>query len=85
MNGEERDKLIALEAETKVRWDNHAQRSEEIWTQIQGQIKAIFCKLDNLQCQAHAEKHKGHNKQIAWIWGLMLLILGCLVRAYLIK
>ena len=76
MNQEEHDKLIALEAETKVRWENHAKRSEDIWGQIQGQIKAIFTKIDNLQCQTHAEKHRGINKQIAWLWSLIVLILS---------
>ena len=82
MNQEEHDKLIALEAETKVRWDNHAIRSEEIWEQIQEQIKAIFCKLDGLQCQSHAEKHRGHNKQMACFWGVLIILIGCMAKVF---
>ena len=85
MTDEERDRLIALETETKIRWDNHSKRSEEIWGQIQGQIKAIFCKLDKLQCQSHKEKLNGIDKQMACFWGILIILIGCMARVWMGK
>jgi len=82
MEQEERDRLTVIETETKIRWDNHDKRSEEIWKEVKGSIKAIFIKLDNLQCQTHAEKHRGHNKQITWLWRLgSAMVIAIISRA----
>jgi len=82
MEQEERDRLTVIETETKIRWDNHDKRSEEIWKEVKSSIKAIFIKLDNLQCQTHAEKHRGHNKQITWLWRLgSAMVIAIISRA----
>jgi len=82
VNGDERDRLIKLEATMKERWDNHDKRSDEIWKRIEGNIKGIFGKLDVLKCQTHAEKFNGHSKQIAYLWTLLVLMLSSCVGGF---
>jgi len=81
MNGDERDALIKLKATFEERWKNHDKRSEEIWKEMQGNIKGIFSKLSILPCKIHEEKFKGHDKQIAWIWRLLIVLLIVFIGA----
>ncbi len=83
MNGDDKkyfnERLVRLETLFKERWDNHDKRSEEIWKEMQGNIKAIFHKFGKLQCGVHIERMKGLDTQIVRIWALIILIIsGCL-------
>jgi len=80
MNGEERDELIKLKALTEEKWRSHDIRSEEIWREIRGNIKAIFTKLDHLPCGTHTEKFKHIEGSIAKLWfGFVVVILSGIV------
>ena len=83
MDSNERDRLIRLEATMKERWDNHDKRSDEIWHRIEGQVKAIFIKINGLTCQTHREKFKSQEKQMNWLWKLVSGIVLSMIGGFL--
>ena len=79
MNGEERDRLIKLETKFDERWDNHDNRSNEMW----GYITKQLAKLDDLPCKVNLEKIKGINIRFGLLWSVLVLsiaILGFAIR-----
>ena len=55
MNGQDKEfwekRLTKLETLFYERWQAHDKRSEEIWTEIKGDIEKIYSYFDKLQCR----------------------------------
>jgi tetrahydromethanopterin S-methyltransferase subunit G len=82
VNGEERDRLIKLEATTEERWNNHDRRSDENWAYIKDKLDDIDSFIKNTPCKIHHEMLKSTNSKINWLWGLFVAILLICVRLW---
>ncbi len=69
------DRLIALETESQIRWENHDELSNQRHQENREVLDKIFNKLDNLPCEIHTGKMKGLNKDIKWIWRVISFFL----------
>ena len=84
MNGDDKrfidERLIKLETLFKERWNNHDKRSDEIWTEIRENIKDIKVDMNNFPCDSVLEKIKGINSKIAWLWIIVVGLIGTIIK-----
>ena len=78
MNGEELQSLKELLDE---RFTNLHSR----FTELREDTKAMSGKLDKLPCGIHNERIKGINGKLIWIFAILTIIIGALIRTGLAK
>lgn len=80
MNGEDKryldQRLNDLKDSSKEQWETHRQHSDQKWGEVRDQISKIFDKLDVLP--ALVERIKGINGKMAWLWGIVVMVVGYL-------
>ena len=73
-----RERIIALEVESRERWKAHDEKSDVIWHEIKADIKALFSKMSERLGQKDIcmEETRGYtNKIVALAIGIPLTLL----------
>lgn len=73
----EEQELKFLEKLLKEKFANVHHRLDE----VKKDTEKMDIKLDKLPCGVMQEKVKGINGKIAWIWGLIIIIVGSIITS----
>jgi hypothetical protein len=74
--------LISRLDSLKESSDKRHEESQKWMEKFDAKISFLQLTMASLPCPARDERHKGISRQIAWIWGIISIILAATVAEY---